>query len=106
KRASKIIEGVVIKAELIPTPGFDRTVKYTFKIDKIYKGKTGKVLSVFTSAESATCGTTFDVGSKYVVLVEKNNQVGLCGAQEKWYDSKWKNRIDIQQNGLLQELRK
>lgn len=61
-----------------PEPSFD-PVTYRFAIDRVLKGATVTSLEVSTSGSSASCGTSFAVGSRYLVFADPQPEDGPFG---------------------------
>jgi len=50
----------------------DRQARYRFEVDRVWKGPIGPQVEIITARHSATCGRTYQVGAKYVVYAQRD----------------------------------
>lgn len=71
-RADVVFHGTVVSSDdpggAWPFASSGREVRVTFAVDEVHKGQVGPQVAVTTAADSAACGATFTVGSRYEVM--------------------------------------
>lgn len=49
----------------------DRRARYSFEVDRVFKGEVGPRVEISTALHSATCGRSYKIGTQYVVYARK-----------------------------------
>lgn len=50
----------------------DRRARYSFEVDRVFKGEVGPRVEISTALHSATCGRSYKIGTQYVVYARKD----------------------------------
>ena len=56
------------------SPSSASRVGVTFEVETVYKGDVGKRATVFSAADGASCGATFELGKRYTVFAVRNGE--------------------------------
>ncbi len=63
----------VFEASAYSLSADQRWARYGFDVDRVWKGSVGPRVEIVTSRHSASCGRSFEVGTRYVIYARKSN---------------------------------
>ena len=102
REAESIFAGLVIAVDTasmgqkwVPsdtTPGrqpvrWADTVRYTFRVDSVWKGDREREATVVVPAASSSCGRRFTIGEKYLVYAESGGVASSCARVQRLRDA-------------------
>ena len=94
-----LFRGIPTAMELIGEPEFP-DIKYTVQINNVFKGDVvGPTIEVFTAADSALCGITMELNTRYLIGMNNNNGAALCGPTKPWNGLSKAEKILVKNGG-------
>lgn len=79
--STTIFAGKMTAFERTKADDINSDVRFTFDLERTFKGESADVMTVWTGGNSAACGSNFEKGKSYVVFAttgDKGLRTGLC----------------------------